>query len=160
MSATVIGADDLKKVFDNASDICINAIKDAINKTAYEVEAEAKQNAPHDHGQLRASIHTNEAHVTSNNVQAEVGTNLNYAIYQEYGTGIYSEFPGASRQPIRAKAGKVLAWTGSDGQKHFAHTVSGVKPKFYMRDAKKQAQPKLTTYMEAALRIITSELAK
>lgn len=50
--------------------------------TAYEVEADAKGAAPVLTGNLRRSIHT----VPLDPTHAQVGTDVEYAPYQEYGT--------------------------------------------------------------------------
>lgn len=53
-----------------------------VQATALSVETDAKSRAPVDTGTLRRSIHT----VMVTPVSATVGTDLNYAIFQEYGS--------------------------------------------------------------------------
>lgn len=99
-------------------------------KTAISLEHRAKQGAPVDMGRLRASI-THTVIETGNNVIARTGTNVTYAAYQEFGTGIY----GPRRQLIRPKNAKVLSWKNRSGQRVFAKFVRGVKPKRYFTKA-------------------------
>lgn len=69
-----------------------NAIRDAakeLTDTAYEVESEAKQNIQRnrtvDTGRLLGSV-TTEIRGSGVNTKAEIGTNVEYANYIEYGT--------------------------------------------------------------------------
>ncbi len=67
----------------------INASNEVITNTAYQIEADAKSNIKSnktvDTGRLLGSVTTK---VNSNNamVEAEIGTNVEYANYIEYGT--------------------------------------------------------------------------
>jgi HK97 gp10 family phage protein len=58
------------------------ALSELVRKTAFSIEAKAKQLAPVDTGLLRNSITTNIESPT----KATVGTNIEYAPYQEFGT--------------------------------------------------------------------------
>lgn len=161
MSVTVIGADTLAKAFADASGICQGALTDAVNKTALDVEKIAKELAPHDTGNLRDSIHTNHAHPGDGNIKAEVGTNVQYAIDQEYGTGIYSEYPNAPKTVIKPKNAKAMIMTDSSGNViGWFKSSKGVRPKFYMKQAKEKGMSILTNHMQAALSIIVAQLTK
>jgi HK97 gp10 family phage protein len=61
------------------------------------VEAPAKERCPVDTGLLRTSIHTMVTRVTGNHVTVQTGTNVVYAPYVEFGTGIYA-VSGTGRQ--------------------------------------------------------------
>jgi len=52
-----------------------------------------------------------------------IGTNIEYAPYVEYGTGIYAD-NGAGRQTP-------WVYKGNDGKLHFTH---GMKPKHFLKD--------------------------
>jgi HK97 gp10 family phage protein len=58
------------------------ALSSLVRKTAFSIEARAKQLAPFDTGLLRNSIQTN----IESSSKATVGTNVEYAPYQEFGT--------------------------------------------------------------------------
>src|SRR6185369_2539391 len=58
------------------------ALSAAIKKAAFAIEAEAKTLAPVDTGMLRNSIQTD----IEGPLKATVGTNVEYAAYQEFGT--------------------------------------------------------------------------
>jgi hypothetical protein len=155
LSAQVIGSKELAEAFRRAPRVTAESLSQAIGKTAFRTEFLAKKYAPIDKGNLRGSINTQGPTVANNNVTATVGTNVTYARYQEEGTGVY----GPSRQPIRPKNAKVLAWK-SGGQWHYARQVKGVKPKRYFRQAREEVPPYFTEQMRWALTLIVSELAK
>jgi HK97 gp10 family phage protein len=92
------------------------------NATAL-VERAAKQNAPKDTGALRRSIES-KVEVGENSVVGTVFTNLEYAPYVEYGTGLFAEKGGRSNVP----------WKYEDEKGEF-HSTSGQKPQPYLRPA-------------------------
>ena len=52
-----------------------------------------------------------------------IGTNVEYAPYVEYGTGIYADNGAGRKTP--------WAYKGNDGKLHFTH---GMKPKHFLKD--------------------------
>jgi HK97 gp10 family phage protein len=62
----------------------------AVRKTLFDIEADAKQLAPVDTGNLRNSISTE---VNRGGLGGEVGPTAEYGIYQEYGTSTQSGTP-------------------------------------------------------------------
>lgn len=62
-------------------------------------------------GTLGRSIAVGDVKGDASALRVQVGTNLHYAPYVEYGTGIY----GPKGQPIRPKTAKVLAWRATGG---------------------------------------------
>jgi hypothetical protein len=140
LSVQVIGAKELKDALASVDGFAREQIRLAINKTAIDLERKARDKAPHLHGGLYNSIHTQPAVVTQNNIEAKVGTNLVYARAQEYGTQgmtIHSH----------SKTGKQFTYIGN------------IKPHYYMRDAKNETKPELTDNLQEALRKIVSHLA-
>lgn len=83
------------------------------------VENDAKRNAPVNDGVLRASI-THE--VDKENGMAVIGSNVEYAPYVHFGTGIYAE------------NGRQTPWmyTTADGK---TYTTVGQKPNPFLQDA-------------------------
>ena len=66
----------------------LEGLQKDIEKAALTLEKNAKQNCPVDTGKLRASITTEVG-----NLEAEVGTNVEYALYVEFGTSKQSAQP-------------------------------------------------------------------
>lgn len=86
------------------------ACEEAITKCALKIEADAKELCPVDTGRLRDSINTvfsNSGHEFS----AEIGTDVEYAPYIEYGTGIYN--PNGRKEP--------WVYRDDEGNYHFTH---------------------------------------
>ena len=154
LTTDVIGADELKAAFLKAPEVVARNLKDAVGKTAFSVEGKAKSYAPIQYGNLRGSIHTEGPTVLSTNVEAAVGTNVKYALWQEKGTGIY-----AGKGPITPKSKKFLAWK-QNGKWIFARQVKGIKPKLFFKKARTEALPLLEANLKAAMANITTFLAK
>lgn len=91
----------------------------------------ARRYAPVDTGRLRASIEARQV-VYRGQVAVLVGTNVNYAMFQHEGTGIY----GPHGTPIVPVNGQFLRFRpkGSSGYV-FARSVRGNPPTFFLRRA-------------------------
>ena len=88
-------------------------LKDALNESCLLVENTAKENCPVDSGQLRNSITSNVS-----GEKGEVGTNVEYAPYVEYGTGVFNP-------------GRLTPWSYQDASGEW-HTTTGQKPQPFL----------------------------
>jgi HK97 gp10 family phage protein len=86
------------------------ALSNLLRKTAFSIEAKAKQLAPVDTGLLRNSIQT----TIDSPTKATVGTNVEYAPYQEFGTR-------------HQKGTPFLTPAADDEQKNFEKNVSDIE---------------------------------
>lgn len=77
-------SDVIKELGISAKD-AVNASNNEIKVTALAIERNAKQKAPLDTGRLRGSI-THNFSESMGGVEADIGTNVEYANYIEYGT--------------------------------------------------------------------------
>ena len=73
--------DDVISQLKRSADRAVEQAMKELEKTAFEVEREAKLNAPVDTGMLRASITS-----TGSGSEYEIGTNIEYAPFVEFGT--------------------------------------------------------------------------
>ena len=116
----------------------------AVNKAMYEVgtiiKSSAIQNAPQDMGQLRNSIRfrmTGKGDATN----VTIGSTLEYAVYQEFGTGEFAE----------NGAGRKGGWVYTDGAGKTRFTL-GNKPTKFMRKSfrenKQRVQAKITDVLK------------
>jgi len=151
---SIKGADEFAKVLKSAPEISMPILQNALNATAFNIEAKAKQKAPVREGRLRGSITTMPARVSSREIIASVGTNLKYAPYQEFGTGVYAGNP-----PITPKRARVLRFKTRGGQIVFARQVKGTKPIHYFRDAISETRDFFESITERALELINRKLA-
>lgn len=87
-----------------------------------------------DTGRLRNSI----THTVKDNT-AYIGSNLEYALYQEVGTGIY--YPTGRKDP----------WLYTD-EKGETHVTRGTKPKHFLKNAITEHQSEYHRIAEAELR--------
>ena len=142
VTGEIIGAEELSKALVSGGSAIVQALSTAISKAAYTAERLAKAAAPVQYGQLRGSITTQTPIVSADNIEARVGTNVKYAPYQEFGTGIY-----AGKGMIVPKRAKVLAWQGKGGW-IFARAVKGVKGKFFFRESRAAVLPELNAQLK------------
>ena len=88
MSKIELDARAFLSSLDNYQEDVLKGLQQNIEKAALTVERKAKQNCPVDTGKLRASITTEVG-----KLEAEVGTNVEYAPYVEFGTSKQSAQP-------------------------------------------------------------------
>jgi HK97 gp10 family phage protein len=107
------------------------AAQQIIQGTAEKVQAEAQSLAPIKSGALRNSITVRYVGALS----AVIGPQVNYGVYQEFGTGTRGEFPTAS-YTITPKKGQYLSFN-VNGKKVVTRKVThpGIPARPYMRPA-------------------------
>ena len=81
MSGVEHNIDDVINSLERSVEKAIQAAEKELQLTALEIERDAKLNAPVDTGMLRASITS-----TGGGSEYEIGTNIEYAPFVEYGT--------------------------------------------------------------------------
>lgn len=105
----------------------LNDCSEPLGKVCALIENEAKRNCPVDTGQLRESI---RSEVERN--EAVVGTNLEYAPYVEYGTGVYAAGGDGREDP----------WTYCDAEGNW-HTTIGQMPQPFLEPAYEASKDKI-----------------
>jgi HK97 gp10 family phage protein len=95
-------------------------IKKPLTEAGLLVEREAKKNCPVNTGNLRDSIKS-----TVDGDTATIGTNVEYGIYTEMGTGLYA-VNGDGRQDV--------PWAYKDEEGNF-HFTNGIHPQPYLLPA-------------------------
>lgn len=125
MSVELKGFEEVLKMLDQA--LSEEKIADGLQKAVLLVERSAKTKAPKGDGELRRSIQSK--------VDGNVGyvyTNLEYAPYVEYGTGLFAEEGGRTDVP----------WIYQDEEGKW-HSTKGMKPQPYMRPALNENRTKI-----------------
>lgn len=116
--------ENLDKLLTKLENLKTVSVEQAINEACILVENDAKKRCPVDTGELRMSI-THEIEETSENrTTGAVGTNLEYAPYVEFGTGIFSSL-GNGRQD---------RWSYKDAKGEW-HSTIGQQPQPYLHPA-------------------------
>lgn len=77
------GINEVVAEIENYQSSSVTAIKNVVNTSAVKITANAKDRCPVDLGRLRASIAMNPSY---GGLEVEVGTNVEYAPYVEFGT--------------------------------------------------------------------------
>ena len=111
-------------------------LNSAIDKACLLVETDAKRQCPVDDGQLRQSI-THEVE----DKEGIVGTNVEYAPYVEFGTGIFAS-KGNGRQD---------RWRYKDAEGKW-HSTVGQKPQPYLEPALKKNRKKIAELIGEEIR--------
>jgi len=106
--ATINGLESLLRRLDNIAGN--EAVMKGIEKGCLRVETTAKENCPIDEGLLLASI---DHKLDADKLEGTVGSNLEYAPYVEFGTGIYATEGG----------GRNDAWSFEDSRGEWHTTV-------------------------------------
>lgn len=137
MSVEFRGLEEVLESLDNLADL--DKFEAALGKACALVERDAKQKAPKDSGALRRSIES-KIDKDGGEIRGVVFTNLEYAPYVEYGTGLFAESGGRTDTP----------WAYQDDKGEW-HLTSGQKPQPFMR-------PALDENREQILRILKEGL--
>lgn len=119
--AKIENLDKLFQKLDNIQDM--KAYEDCMEQACILVENQAKINCPVDTGQLRQSI-THDTTVENNELVGIVGTNVEYAPYVEYGTGIFA-VQGDGRKD---------RWSYQDAEGNW-HSTIGQRPQPFLEPA-------------------------
>lgn len=125
MSIELKGFEEVLKMLEQA--ISEEKVANGLQKAVLLVERSAKTKAPKGDGELRRSI---QSRVDGNT--GYVYTNLEYAPYVEYGTGLFAEEGGRTQVP----------WSYKD-EKGEWHSTKGMKPHPYMRPALNENRTKI-----------------
>lgn len=132
--AQILNLDRLLSKFDNLQNIDLEG---PLTKACLLVENDAKKNCPVDTGQLRQSI----THEVEGNTGV-IGTNVEYAPYVEYGTGIYAKDGNGRQTP--------WSYQRADGK---WITTKGQKPQAFL-------EPALLENEEEILNLIEEEIKR
>ena len=136
--AQIENLDKLLKKLENLNTI---SVEQAVNEACILVENDAKRRCPVDTGELRMSI-THEIEETSENrTIGAVGTNLEYAPYVEYGTGLFAEKGGRKDVP----------WNYKDDEGEW-HSTRGMQPQPFMRPALQENRERIMNYIKAGVK--------
>ena len=132
----------LDKIIDKIEDFddvreMTSAMQDACNL----VEGAAKDKAPKKTGALRRSI-TSKVEVTGNTIEGIVFTPLEYAPYQEYGTGLFAENGN----------GRKTGWAYEDEKTGETIFTRGNRPHPFLRPALEENKDKIINIIKGALK--------
>lgn len=90
------GVDELVKAAEEFEEDILNAVRRVIAETATLIQTQAQALAPFDEGNLKKSI---EISFENGGLEAKVVVGVEYALYLEFGTGIYAEGGDGRKTP-------------------------------------------------------------
>lgn len=137
------GLNELRKKLNNMGDVSVYTR--AMNKACRVVETKAKQNCTglfdNSTGILKASI-MHEVVREGNEITGYVGSNMNYAPYQEFGTGKFAENGD----------GRTTPWAYTDEKTGETIWTAGNKPKPFLRPAFNDTRDKVKTILAQGIK--------
>lgn len=150
--AGIKGADRLKQRFNNMANM---ELTETIKKATQLVHGQAKALAPADTGLLRESIH-----MQVKNLEGRVYTNLEYAPYVEFGTGI----TGNGTYPYKVKGLNLVyrdkGWAYYDEDKDEWIYTKGQKAQPYMYRALKENEKTIKQIFKSGVKTKLKENSK
>ncbi len=146
------GFDEISEKFKHSPQIINEATKQMLTKATLIAMGKAKENSPIDKGMLRGSIQS-RVEGEGQEMVGIVGTNVEYAKWQEFGTGTY-----AGRGYITPKRARMLAWQDKSGQWIFARAVRGVPAKKYMLSGLEEVKAKMNEIIKLGVEVIQRQL--
>lgn len=112
----------------------------AVKRSCVIVEHAAKENCPHDNGFLKSNI-THSVNSEGDNIVGIVSANEDYAVYVEFGTGIYAE---------KGNGRKDVPWVYCDAKGNF-HSTVGQHPQPFLRPALENNKGKIESVLRKAV---------
>lgn len=112
MGITRIGANKVRKALNRWGEAIEADVKRIVVETAYLLKAEAVARAPEDTGDLKRSI---EVDILNDGLTAIVTVGVHYAIYIEFGTGIYAVKGNGRKTPWSYYSNKLDQWVTTRG---------------------------------------------
>lgn len=109
-----IGNRSLSNALKKYGDSIIDEVKRIVVETAYIIHSNAQALAPVDENNLRDSI---EVEILPGGMTAIVRVTAHYAIYVEYGTGIYAVEGNGRKTPWRYYSDKLGRFVTTEGMK-------------------------------------------
>jgi hypothetical protein len=137
----IIGVEEAREKVDHKRAAAL--LSEGILKATIYTEGVIKKDTPVKTGRLKASW----AHKTSA-TQGTVGTNVNYAQFVEYGTGIY-----IGRGRIHPRSARALAF--NIGTTHLVRgSIKGQKGQFFVERAVESARPQIVSIIDGEMKKI------
>ena len=160
------GIDGIDRIVRRLSDPGVKSIASKhLNMALITLENGAKVRAPGDTGRLASSL-THEVRTAGSDLLGIVGSNVMYAPYQEYGTGLLYDGPGKGSGKRHWPPGAALeTWARRHGFASgflVARAIGrrgGLRPKRFLRGAWEQGKGAVIAEMNKILPEITKRMA-
>lgn len=133
----------------------LKEIRDVINASALQIQADAKRKCPVNINRLRSSIAIETITQTSTEYVLRVGTNVFYAPYVEFGTGIFAVNGDGRKTPWAFKKTNTMKkykfkTIDIEGQEYFV--TRGSKPHPFLFPAYEKERPNYDKELKKVLK--------
>jgi len=146
------------------------ALKNYIKSASETVAGTARQKTPVNNGNLRGSINVQmDENPSLPYVEASIGTNVNYAPYMEYGTGLVHDHPNWPRKVHKVSYKALLPWATrkvGDGPRAIGFAIAvaknimkrgGLLPRRFLRGSLESFIPRVKADTEKIISAIKRE---
>ncbi len=151
INAEIEGLDEaLRKL---SPELYAKPLRDFFKKASIYISDRAKELAPVDTGRLRSSL-TYNVDDADPPQYAQVGTNVEYAPYMEFGTGLLTDGEGGAGVRHWPPADALDVWASRHGFASGAHVAriigmrGGLEPRRYLRNAFEQAKGAIEGFLK------------
>lgn len=152
----------IRRWCDNLERNFMDYVERLVKLAGLDAERTAKRLVPVRHNILKSSLRL-EVNRYPDRVVARMGTNVHYAPYVEYGTGIH----GPRKRRIYPRRAKALSWfqrgrgiyvggryqAAGPGGRITVRSIAGMKPRPYMRPALEHGSKKLMADIDRLARL-------
>jgi len=152
MTAEIVGMEKIARKL--SGEFMQRPMRRFFTRAAIAVQSDAKKRAPVDTGRLRSSL-TYNIDPRALPLWAKVGTNVTYAPFMEYGTGVLSESPESTSGWHAPSAAALETWARRHGTSGFTVAAAiakrgGLKPRRYLRGALEANQGNIKRFLNEA----------
>jgi len=152
MTVSIVGFERIKMKL--TGEFMQRPMRRFFTKSAIAVQSGAKKLSPVDTGRLRSSI-TYDIDPAAMPLWAKVGTNVSYAPFMEYGTGLLADGEGGSGRAHRPPSSALDTWAKRHGTSGFAVAMAiarrgGLKPRRYLRGSLENNQANIKRFLNEA----------
>ena len=141
IEAKIVGDKEVQRKIDALAKKDNQALKEVIEKAVVIIEGKAKDKCTVRHGRLHTSI-THEVKSSAKNHTGRVGTNVEYAPYVEFGTGIYA----------KDGTGRKTPWVYYDETLKEFFWTEGMVPKPFLFPALKESRQEIISLLQSKLK--------
>ena len=143
MSSVLVNAKEVLQKLNLFKQKLPERTREGMEKVCLKVEADSKKNCPPSiTGNLRASITHKVVDEEDGEIAGYVGSNLDYAPYVHYGTGIYA---------IEGNGRKEVPWSYYDERKGEWQSTEGIKPTPFIQMAIDENMDDIINYFKGVM---------
>lgn len=134
--------DKAKRYFERLPGDVVRRLIGAMNEVVYLYQGDVIRNSPVNTGRFRGSIAT-KVSMRGSSVVGEVGTNVKYGPFLEWGTGVYNERGNGRQTP--------WVFYADEGKYHGFYRTKGMRPKHPFTNAWTKDKDRIMRILKEAI---------